>query len=436
MSKSLPANLQSNGQGYAVSRGHAFVAFAILFVLMMFDYIDRSVVASMFPYIKEDWGLTDTQLGALASIVPLMVGTLSLPAALLVDRWSRVKSIVLMAALWSLATVGCMFAGSYSQLLVLRGAVGVGEAGYGNAGSALLAHHFPARVRSTVVGAFYFANSLGTLVGIVLGGMIAAKWGWRAAFGIVGIPGAVLALAAFAIHDYPTVPLGALAGAHPSASAGTSAKDIAHELLRPRTVLPMYVGSALAMIAPMAMGAWLPSFFARTYELQGAAAGLKAAPVMLAVAVGTVFWASVADRLALRSPRRKLQVAGICCVASTAVLLPTFMWLGPSTGQYMLMMLGAFMIASAPGITTAVAMDVTHPGLRSTACSIVTMANNLVGLTAGPLVVGVLSDRHGLPPAMAMGTLFSLPAAASLAWAARYYEADRTVASRAVVNEL
>ena len=156
---SSPSNLIADSTGYAASRGHAFVAFAILFALMMLDYIDRSIVASMFPYIKADWGLTDTQLGSLASIVPLLVGTLSMPVALLVDRWSRVKSIVLMAALWSLATAGCMLAGSYSQLLALRGAVGVGEAGYGNAGSALLAHHFPARIRSTVVGAFHFASS-------------------------------------------------------------------------------------------------------------------------------------------------------------------------------------------------------------------------------------------------------------------------------------
>ena len=53
------------------------------------------------------------------------------------------------------------------------------------------------------------------------------------------------------------------------------------------------------------------------------------------------------------------------------------------------------------------------------------MANNLIGMSAGPFVVGVLSDRHGLPPAMAMVTLFSLPAAVFLAWAARHYEADK-----------
>lgn len=425
MHSSTPSSPGPDSAGYAVSRGHAVVAFAILFVLMMFDYIDRSVVASLFPYIKEDWGLTDTQLGLLASILPLTVGALSMPVALLVDRWSRVKSIVLMAMLWSLATLGCMFAGSYAQLVALRGTVGVGEAGYGNAGSALLAHHFPARMRSTVVGAFYFASSLGAIVGIVLGGLIAAKWGWRAAFGIVGIPGAVLALMALAIRDYPTVSLSALAGPHGGASSGASAMDIARELLRPRTAALMYVGSALAMIAPMAMGAWLPSLFVRTYGLEGAAAGIKTAPVILAIAAGTVVWARVADGLAVRSPRRKLQVAGACCLASTAVLFPTLLWLGPGTGQYVLIMLGAFTVASVPGIAFAVAMDVCHPGLRSTACSIVTMANNLLGLTTGPFIVGVLSDRYGLPLAMAMVTLFSLPAAACLARAARYYEADK-----------
>lgn len=84
---------------YPVSRRHSWFAFAILFVLMAFDYIDRNIVVSMFPFIKKEWGLSDAQLGSIASIVPLMVGLLSVPAAVLVDRWSCVNSIVIMGLL-------------------------------------------------------------------------------------------------------------------------------------------------------------------------------------------------------------------------------------------------------------------------------------------------------------------------------------------------
>lgn len=411
--------LARTSSDYPVSRSHARFVMAVLFILMLFDYIDRSIVNSMFPYIKKEWSLSDTQLGALASVVSLAVGVLSLPVALLVDRWSRVKSIVLMGTCWSLATVGCMAAGNYGQMLALRGAIGAGEAGYGNAGSALLAYHFPARLRSTVIGLFYFACSAGSLLGIIAGGFIAAKWGWKAAFGIVGVPGLLVSLLVFFVKDYATVPLPA------AKQASSSARHVAREMFRSRSSLMIYLGSGLALIAYMAMGAWLPSFFSRIYGLQGAAAGLKTAPVILATALGTALWAVMADRMALRRPRARLQVTVWCGIATSAILFPSFMWMTPGPQQYLLILIGAFMMGSVGGITTAVAMDVAHPGLRSTAASMVTLANNLIGFTLGPFIVGMLSDRIGLQGALAWVTLFALPAAACLYRASLSYEDDK-----------
>ena len=82
----------------------AWVAFALTFALMMSDYISRQVLLAVFPFLKAEWGLSDTQLGSLVSIVALMVGVLSIPISFAADRIGRVKSIALMACLWSLAT--------------------------------------------------------------------------------------------------------------------------------------------------------------------------------------------------------------------------------------------------------------------------------------------------------------------------------------------
>ena len=81
--------------------------------LMLFDYIDRQVIVSLFPYLKAEWGLSDKQLGALVSVVSVTVALGALPVALFADRVSRVKSIVVMATVWSLATISCMFTRSY-----------------------------------------------------------------------------------------------------------------------------------------------------------------------------------------------------------------------------------------------------------------------------------------------------------------------------------
>ena len=173
----------------------------------MFDYVDRQVIVSLFPHMKQDWGLSDKQLGALVSVVSVTIALGALPVALFADRTSRVKSIVVMATVWSLSSISCMFTRSYGQLLAARALIGLGEAGYGGAGAALIASHFPARMRGALLAGFFAAASVGSVLGVMLGGWIAAHWGWKAAFGVVGFPGLVLALLYLKVRDYQTVEL-------------------------------------------------------------------------------------------------------------------------------------------------------------------------------------------------------------------------------------
>ena len=158
------------GEGYLIGPREAWFAFAMTLGLMVFDYVDRQVVVSLFPYMKTDWGLSDKQLGALVSVVSVTVALGALPIALVADRASRVKSIVVMATAWSLATISCMFVRSYGQLLALRAMVGVGEAGYGAVGAALIASHFPARMRGALLAGFFASASVGSVLGVMLGG--------------------------------------------------------------------------------------------------------------------------------------------------------------------------------------------------------------------------------------------------------------------------
>ena len=84
------------------TRRQAWFVFTVLVLLMVMDYVDRQVVVSMFPHLRAEWGLSDRQLGGLVSIVSVVVALATVPLSLLADRWSRVKSIVIMAVLWSL----------------------------------------------------------------------------------------------------------------------------------------------------------------------------------------------------------------------------------------------------------------------------------------------------------------------------------------------
>ena len=75
-----------------VSRRYAWIVFALAFALALTDFIDRQIIVAAFPYLRTEWGLSDTQLGALMSVVSVTVALGALPLARLADRWSRVKS--------------------------------------------------------------------------------------------------------------------------------------------------------------------------------------------------------------------------------------------------------------------------------------------------------------------------------------------------------
>jgi len=405
-------------------RRYAWSVFAVLFGLMVVDYIDRQVVVSMFPHLKAQWNLTDSQLGGLVSIVSITVALGAVPLSLLADRWSRVKSVFLMALIWSLATIACAFATSYGHLLAARAAIGVGEAAYGTVGAALLASLFPARMRSTVLGAFLAAGMIGSVLGVVLGGYISQRWGWQAGFGAVGIPGLVLCVVfLLVVRDYKTVALPS--GGSTVGAQRLSARAVVNELLRPRTALVTCIGAGLNLLVVSTIWAWLPSYLNRYYGLATDQAGLKTGIVVLVGGVGALVWSTVADRLSSRIPNARLIVPAVAAVLTTLFMCVAFAGLPPGNAQFLLIVAGGFVMAGSIGPTDAVVIDVIHPGLRATAASILSLTRNLFGLAGGPLLAGVLSDAYGLQFAMSVVPLICLAAAAVFLLAARTYQADR-----------
>ncbi|MFD6856037.1 MFS transporter [Rhodococcus sp. NPDC060090] len=121
-----------------------------------------------------------------------MVGLLTFPLSLLADRWGRVRSLVLMAVIWSVATLFCAVAANYEQLLAARFLVGVGEAAYGSVGIALVLSVFVPRVHSTLSGAFMAGGSFGSVVGVSLGGVIAVHLSWWWSFAAMAVLGLIL----------------------------------------------------------------------------------------------------------------------------------------------------------------------------------------------------------------------------------------------------
>ena len=424
---SLDATKES-ADSYLFGRRQAWFAFAMTIALMVFDYVDRQVIVSLFPHMKQDWSLSDKQLGALVSVVSITIALGALPVALLADRTSRVKSIVVMATIWSLATISCMFTRSYGQLLAARSLVGLGEAGYGSVGAALIATHFPARMRGAVMAGFFASASVGSVLGVMLGGLIATHWGWKAAFGMVGFPGLLLALLYLNVRDYPTVNLTPRQD-RAMRSTRRAARAIVKTLVRSRTMLWVCVGGATQLIIVSAIWSWLPSFLNREYGLAPDQAAVKAALVVLCGAFGSVVWGAVVDRAGSRRPRAKLYAMVGLCIASSLVLVAAFG--APRLGlemsaqvRFALIALGGFLMTCTVGPVTAIVIDVNHPSVRATSASVLAVFLNLFGLAVGSFIAGVLSDAWGLTAALTAMPGFGLLAALAFSVAARTYEAD------------
>ena len=232
-----------------IPRRYAWIVFALTFGLLISDYMSRQVLNAVFPILKGEWALSDGQLGLLSGIVALMVGLLTIPLSLLADRFGRVKSLALMALLWSLATLGCALAENYQEMLIARFMVGVGEAAYGSVGIAVVVSVFPKSMRATLASAFMAGAMFGSVLGISLGGAIAVKLGWRWSFASMALFGLLLAVL------YPIIVKEARIAPQRLATAGSKTKAAVKRPLR-----TLYgTRSVIALMLPAACRHSLPA---------------------------------------------------------------------------------------------------------------------------------------------------------------------------------
>lgn len=406
---------------------YAWLVFALSFGLLLSDYMSRQVLNAVFPLLKAEWSLTDTELGALGGIVALMVGLLTFPLSILADRWGRVRSLVLMAALWSLATLGCALANGFGQMFIARLCVGIGEAAYGSVGIAVVLSVFPRHLRASLSSAFIAGGAFGSVLGMGLGGALSAHFGWRWAFAGMAVFGLVLVVFFRMVVTEPRLQARRKAlGEDPDTAARGPAmplRPLLAALFSARSILCAYVGSALQLLVMGALLTWMPSYLARYYGMATDRAGMVAAGFVLAGGVGMVLCGAMTDWLARHEPRRKWVIAMAYSLICCALLLTAFRL---PAGSLQLALIGAGMlfVGGTAGPASAAVANLTRPAIHATAFATLTLANNLLGLAPGPFVTGLLADHIGLQGALQLVPLASVLAAAAFLAGRRYYAAD------------
>ena len=430
---SPPSSAMNKGiEGTLVSSSYAWFVFFMLYVLYLFDFIDRQVISALFPYLKKEWNLSDAQLGMLVSIVNISISVVTFPVALFADRWSRKKSLAIMGIVWSLATVSCAFARSFGQLFTARMFIGAGEGGYAAPAGTLCTAFFPEKRRATVLGILNSGAFIGGIIGVMLGGWIAVRYGWRHAFGIVGVPGFLIAIGFFFIRDYKTVPL-EVTEKESSTKKKMNAKEIAREFIAKPSLLLTYAGTAAALIFASTVITWTPTFFNRVYGLPMDKAGVKAAAVMIGASIGMMLGGYIVDKWKARWSKAALIGPALFCFFTAVVSAYAF---GVQRGplQFPLILLGSLTVGAVLGPAQAITQSVIHPGLRGLASGGLVIVQNILGVAVGPLLTGLLSDKYEIQTAMAIVAFVPLIAAILFAIGGAFYERDLANTERVVLT--
>ena len=376
--------------------------FWLLFLLNLFNYIDRQVLFSVFPLLQTDLHITDTQLGTLASVFMLVYMLYAPLVGYFADRTQRQKWIGASALIWSAATMACAWCKNYAALLTARGLIGVGEAGFTTIAQPFLAENFPKEKRATLLAYFALALPIGSALGYLAGGVIGQHWGWRTAFMLVGIPGLFLGLLALTrIKD--TLRL--------TQSPRDRARRVDYFiLLRNKAFIFLCLAHAMGTFALGGFSAWLPTYFHRFWGFSVSRAGLVfGVLVVVCGALGTFLGGKLADKLL-----KKTHLAYFITIFSSFLLALPFA-AGAVFCQRLLpalcLLSGAIVCIFLPiGPISAALVALTRTRVRSMAFALNIFIIHALGDAISPVLLGKASDIWGLKTAILLGSLAVLPA--------------------------
>jgi MFS family permease len=381
-------------------------ALATLFAINLFNYIDRQIISGVLALVQRDLEVSDAALGALGSAFMLLYLLGSIPLGLLGDRLPRHRLIAVGIAVWGAATFLSGLARSYTQLFVTRALVGIGEASYGPTATAMVSDLFPKARRGLVNALFSAAIPLGGAIGVIVGGVVGTRFGWRAAFLLVGLPSLALALLAWRLGDPPRGGQDLLAADGPVAMVGVPRPPplMTGVLTLLRTPSFLMV-CAVGMLVAFAIGAfnhWLPLYLERVKRFSTAEAGfwvgsLSASAGLLGVLAGGI----IGDALFRRTRAgHLLTIAGGFILSAPLGLL--FVLSNDRNVFLPAFFFAVFFLLLYTGSVTAVIHNVVQPTVRATAVAIFVFVISLGGAAPSPFVVGLISGRRSLQGAMVL----------------------------------
>lgn len=380
-----PVSSQSRGQ----FGGRAYVL-AILTLVYTFNHIDRQILLILIEPIKEEFVLSDGQVGILTGFAfALVYAVFGIPIAMWADRGTRRNILALALGSWSAMTALSGLAMNYWQLLAARIGVGIGEAGGTPPATSMISDLYGPKERAFALGIYTSGIGLGILAGFIIGGYVYEFFGWRIAFFVAGVPGILLALLLYFTVREPK--RGAVEQREDEGEAPSLGETFSF-IFGQTSYLWMLVGCLLICVSANAFLAWTPSHLQRTYDV---GPGDIAVPLGLLIgglgSVGAILLGRLCDRLSSENLSWRPWIIAVCA----AIALP-FAWLFLQADTIMM----AYVWNGVPSFIGLIYASIAYTAsqelvglrMRAFASAFTLFCLTLIGIGGGPTIVGWLSD--------------------------------------------
>jgi MFS transporter, Spinster family, sphingosine-1-phosphate transporter len=401
---SLPTTNSLQGtDGKVISTNYTYYALTVLTLLNLLNYIDRFIFSALIPNIKEELHFTDQQFGLLGGAFTIVYTLLSPIYGYLADRRARVGLISSGIAIWSFATAGAGFAQSFTQMLVARAAVGIGEASYATISPGFLSDYFARHRRGVVLGVFFTAIPVGQALGYILAGVLGQPelLGWRRTFFVVGLPGLLMALAAHFLREPQR---GSFDEATTTEPTTLEQSTKGHRVVEKRSVLAGYaallhnyhylmatLGYAAITFALGALSFWGIELLVSNKGLSKEAANVQLGIyVTLGGVVGTLAGGWIGDQLLRRYRSGYFLLCGVSSVLAITPLLIVLITMQQKV-LFPTVFIAVFLLFLGNGPINAIIVNSVPSDLRSTAIATTTLAIHFLGDALSQPLIGTIS---------------------------------------------
>jgi len=419
MAKGVERDIPKEHQTGGWSAHYVLIVCTLLYAI---NYMDRQVFSVVLQPMKVDLGLTDAECGLASTVLILGMALFSFPIAHMVDRWSRKKSMGLMAILWSGFTFATGLARNFAGVLIPRAFVGLGEAGFVPGGTAIISASYSRENRGRALGIFHIAIPLGAAVGVMLGGVISAQYGWRTPFYYFAIPGIILGIMALFMKDYKT--------AEPTGTeAGIKGFFVAlGNVIKLPTIKWFYPALGLSVFMSTSVLIWIPSLIMRMLNVNEAFAGMLVGGIGLAAIIGAPMGGVLSDLWRKKDPRGRMYVPAVANIIGAVLIVMVILLKFNPLGIALAVLYGIAVSMAVPAFAT-VSQDIVPVAHKGLSMGLVVFAQYLFGGAWGPYVIGAVSDAmgggaEGLGMAVMLSAIVGLIGGICFIIAARSYPDD------------